>query len=70
MASPDKGNVATGGLSNKGNMPNPQKPSGISAIDSDKDGDKKYKENLKRKFDMFYKANLEFNSADSNIRGD
>jgi len=70
MASPDKGNVDTGGLSNKGNMPNPQKPSGISVIDSDKDGDKKYKENLKRKFDRFYKANLEFNSADSNIRGD
>jgi len=70
MASPDKGNVDTGGLSNKGNMPNPQKPSGISVIDSDKDGDKKYKENLKRKFDRFYKANLEFNSADSKIRGD
>jgi hypothetical protein len=66
MASPDKANVDTGGLSNKGNMPNPQKPSGQFVIDSDKDEDKKHKEKLKREFDKFYKANLEFNSADKN----
>jgi len=70
MASPDKGNVDTGGLSNKGDMPNPQKPSGTPVIDSDEDRDKKYEEKLKRKFDMFHKANIEFNSADSNIGRD
>jgi len=67
MASPDKGNLDTGGLSNKNSMPNPQKPSDISFIDSDKEEDKKYRANLKKKFNMFYKANVEFNSADNNI---
>ena len=64
MASSNKGNVDTGGLSNKGNMPNPQKPSGTSVIDPDKDSDKKNKEKLKKEFDRFHKANIEFNSAD------
>ena len=70
MASPNKGNVDTGGLSNKGNMPNPQEPSGTPVIDSDKEKDKKYKEKLNKKFDMFHKANIEFNSADKNIGRD
>lgn len=69
MASPDKGNVDTGGLSNKGNMPNPQKPSGTSVIDPDEDKNKKYKK-LKKEFDKFNRANIEFNSADKHIGRD
>lgn len=49
-------------------MPNPQQPSGISFTDSDQNRDKEHKEKLKDKFEMFYKANKEFNSADSNNR--
>ena len=74
MANPGEGNVDTGGLSNKGNTPNPQKPSGTSVIHTDKDEDEgekfdpqKFTQEVSKKFKELYKANQEFDAADKNI---
>jgi len=70
MSNHSKGKIEGSGPSNKGNMPNPQKPTDTSFIKSDEERDKKYKERIQKEFHEFHKANEEFHSVDRNIGTD